>query len=152
MQSNSFKLLWLSSITISLLLTSCYDIITNSSLSIKNKTNRQITVLYSNGSNPEVTENNIAYYISDQQVIKPDSSASIRTLGRNDAWHNYINEGRSKMLFIYVFDVDSLKRYDQGYSIQELVNQKKYLKLIKYHEADLNKLCWKIDFEDENQR
>ncbi len=125
----------------------CYDVTVNRGLSITNKSDAKVSILYSNRVNKQLTENNIAYYISDENVIQPDSTYDITILGRNNPWHQYINEGKTKKLFLYVFNVDSLKKFEGVYSMDDLINQKKYLKVIKYSEEELNKINWKITFQ-----
>jgi len=78
--------------------------------------------------------------------LPPDSSFEIAILGRNDSWHRYINEGRTKQLFLYVFNVDSLKKFDGSYSMDDLINQRKYLSCKQYSEEQLDKIKWKIVF------
>ena len=123
----------------------CYDVMTNWQLSITNKADKNISVLYTNHSHE--AENNIAYYTSTQNIIMPDSSYDIITLGGKNAWHEYIKAGKTKTLYIYVFSVDTLKKYDESSSIYEIVDQHKYLKLLSYTEADLNKISWHIVFK-----
>ena len=124
----------------------CYDVRTNHQLSLTNKSDRKISILYSNLSDKTLTENNVAYYTSDWNIIKPDSSNDIVKLGGKDAWHNYIDKNKTRKLFIYVFETDSLKKYDGIYSMEDIVNKHKYLKLLCYSESDLNKINWQITF------
>ena len=80
----------------------CYDVKVNHQLSITNKTNKEISILYSNDVNIGQKKNNVAFYISDRNVTKPDSSRDIIRLGGKDSWHDYIEEGGTKKLFLYV--------------------------------------------------
>lgn len=125
----------------------CTDVSINHTLSITNKSNTKISILYSNEANKRSTENNIAYFIRDQNIIPPDSSFDIPIMGRRDAWHQYINEGNSKKLYIYIFSVDSLTKANGIYSMDELVNKKKYLELTSYSEEQLSKINWQITFK-----
>ncbi len=104
----------------------------------------RISFLYSNHVEGNLTENNIAYFISDYNIVKPDSSLKISILGGREAWHDYIEEGKTKRLFLYVFSADTLMKYNNLLSIDDLVHQHKYLKLFNYSENDLNKINWKI--------
>lgn len=106
-----------------------------------------ISVLYSNRANEKLTENNVAYYIREDNVIAPGSSSDITTLGREDAWHNYIEEGKTKKLFFYIFNADSLKNFNNGNSMDELINQKKYSKLLEYTEKQLDEIHWKVTYK-----
>jgi hypothetical protein len=66
--------------------------------------------------------------------------------GGKDAWHYYIEKGRPKKLFIYIFDTDTLRKYNGSYSIDDIVGEHKYLKSLSYSEKDLDKIDWKITF------
>ena len=125
----------------------CYDVKVNYDLSITNKSKMKISLLYSNHVQKNLTENNIAYYIRDDKIVKPDSSLDITILGGREAWHDYMEEGKTKRLFLYVFSTDTLTKYNNSFSIDDLVHQHKYLKLFNYSENDLNKTNWKIVFK-----
>ncbi|TWR25013.1 hypothetical protein FPZ42_14795 [Mucilaginibacter achroorhodeus] len=111
----------------------------NAMLSVENKSPLLITVLYSNATNVH-TENNVAFYTADWVTIAPDSVGDIKINGRADAWHEYIESGKEKKLFIYFFAADSLKRYDGRYSMDQLCAMKKYLKVNSYTEDQLSML------------
>jgi hypothetical protein len=119
----------------------------NSMLQIHNKSKQPITVLYSNAINPS-TENNIAYYIADDEIIKPDSVNTISKPGKQDAWHQYIEEGKDKHLYLFIFSVDTLKKYDDLYSMDQLSAMGKYLKVLKYSESELIKMNWKVNYKE----
>ncbi len=104
----------------------------------------RISFLYSNHVERNLTENNIAYFIRNDKIVKPDSSVEITILGGKEAWHDYIEEGKTKRLFLYVFSTDTLTKYNNLFSIDDLVHQHKYLKLFNYSENDLDKINWKI--------
>lgn len=125
----------------------CYDVIVNHDLSITNKSKITISLLYSNHVEKNLKENNIAYFIRDDKILKPDSSLDITILGGREAWHDYIEEGKTKRLFLYIFSTDTLTKYNNRFSIDDLVHQGKYLKLLNYSENDLNKTNWKIVFK-----
>lgn len=122
----------------------CYDVTTNHQLSLTNKSNRNISILYSNLAEQPLTENNVAYYTNDRNVIYPDSCSEIIQLGGKNAWHNYIEKSQSKKLYIFIFETDTLKKYEGVYSMENFVNRHKYLKLFCYSEIDLNKIAWRI--------
>jgi hypothetical protein len=122
----------------------------NNMLKVHNSSKEKITVLYSNTGKPSSDQdNNIAYYIADYVIIKPDSVNSIRIGGKKNAWHNYIERGKDKQLYLYIFSVDSLKQYD-GYSMNELCSMGKYLKVLKYSEPELIKMNWRVDYKEES--
>jgi hypothetical protein len=125
----------------------CYDIMTNHQLSITNRSKQKISVLYSNFADKILTENNVAYYTADWNVIKPDSSGDIIQIGGKDAWHNYIAKNETRKLFIYIFSTDTLKKYGGFFSMADIISQHKYLKLLTYSEKDLNKISWQITFK-----
>ncbi|MGZ3813126.1 MAG: hypothetical protein ACXVB0_17585 [Mucilaginibacter sp.] len=106
-----------------------------------------ISLLYSNHAENNLTENNIAYFIRDDQIVKPDSSLDITILGGRKAWHDYIEEGKTKRLFLYIFSTDTLIKYNHTLSIDDLVHQGKYLQLVNYSEKDLDKANWKLEFK-----
>lgn len=124
---------------------------TNHMLEVHNNSRQTISVLYSNTTPPSSTgENNIAYYIADYVLIKPDSVNTIWKNGKQDAWHNYIEQSNDKQLHLYVFSVDSLKRYNGIYSMNELCSMGKYLKVLKYSEPELIKMNWWVDYKEES--
>lgn len=107
----------------------------------------KISVLYSKVKQGKITENNIAFYITDRNIISPDSVYDITTLGGQDAWHEVIEDSPDKKLFIYVFNTDSLIKYNSTqYSINDLVYLNKYLKRYEYTERQLIDDNWKINF------
>jgi hypothetical protein len=125
----------------------CYDVTISHRLSILNMSDKKISVLYSNRANGRLTENNIAYFTSEENVIQPDSSFDITILGTKDPWHKYIDAGKTEKLFLYIFDIDSLKKFNNSYSMDDLINQKKYLKILSYSEKQLNEINWKIRYQ-----
>jgi len=125
----------------------CCDVKVNYDLSITNKSKKKISLLYSNHVKKNLTENNIAYFIRDDKIVKPDSTIDISIIGGREAWHDYIEEGKTKKLFLYIFSTDTLTKYNNHFSINDLVHQRKYLRLFNYSENDLDKTNWKIVFK-----
>ena len=119
----------------------------NSILSVQNKSQNAISVLYSNSSSPH-TENNIAFYIADWEIISPDSMKNIYKNGQKNVWHDYIGEGKDKKLYLYFFSVDSLKKYDGQYSMDKLCAMQKYIQVSSYTEEQLKKINWKIVYKN----
>jgi hypothetical protein len=99
----------------------------NHDLSFKNNTSLTLAVSYSN-SKDDANENNIAYYVSEAVIIKPDSVWYMVKPGKKDAWLDYIDEGNKKELIIYVWDVDTLRKYDSYNIMSDLKNSHKYIK------------------------
>jgi hypothetical protein len=122
----------------------CYDVTVNHQLSITNKLNIDISILYSNDINPGPNENDVAFYLSNQSITKPDSSRDIIRLGGKHSWLDYIEEGKTKKLFLYVFESDTLEKYNNTYSMYELVSRHKFLKVLTYSEDNLDKINWRI--------
>ena len=114
----------------------------NHKLSIVNKSGKEISVLESNDIEAP-NDNYVAYYMADWVVIKPDSSRTLVMPGNEDAWHDYIQEGHDKKLYLYIFETNTLKEYKNN-SIQELVRIKKYFKSYTYSESDLDKINWTV--------
>ncbi|RWY49198.1 hypothetical protein [Mucilaginibacter gilvus] len=120
----------------------------NSMLTVRNNSSQKITVLYSNSQPPTRRENNVEFYVSDNNYVEPDSTNTIYISGKSDAWHYYISEGKEKKLFIYVFSVDEIKQY-HGPVMNELINTNKYLKVLNYTEEELTALNWQITYNNE---
>src|SRR6185437_13075593 len=118
-------------IAISILLSGCdyYD----SSLKIANNSKIEIAVEESNRRD-SIFFNNIEFYLSN--IIEPDSTISLSRRGMPliSAWHKYVAESPQKKMFIYVFAVDTLKRY-QGKKTMYALSEKQ-----------LDDVHWKVQF------
>jgi hypothetical protein len=68
--------------------------------------------------------------------------------GKANAWHQYIEEGKHKHLYLFIFSVDTLKKYDDLYSMDQLSAMGKYLKVLKYSEPELIKMNWKVNYNE----
>lgn len=122
----------------------CYDIVNNYDLSINNKTDRKVAVLYSFNVDPKSNGNNVDYYLSDENAIEPDSTYTIVKVGGKDAWRDYIDEGKTKRLYFYFFETDTLKRYFNQFTMNDFVRQKKYYKRLEYTEKELKAINWTV--------
>jgi hypothetical protein len=142
-QGKNYSLLFLFWIMLTMLYSSCDY---TSLIEIHNSSKQQISVLHSNSIKPS-TPNNVDYYIADWVVIDPDSTNAVQIFGKN-AWHRYINQGPDKKLFLFIFSVDTLKRYKGIYSMNQLSSMHKYLKVLNYSEQELIKQKWAVDFKD----
>ena len=120
-----------------------YDITNNYDLVLINKSPKEISLLYSNEISAQ-TQNNVAYYLSGQSATPPDSSRIIYKTGGKDAWRNYIKEGKAKRLYLYIFETDTLKKYQNMYSMSYLVSQRKFRKILDYSVNELEQNHWKI--------
>jgi len=119
----------------------------NSMLEVKNNSNYKITVLYSNSKEEAHSENNIEFFTSDDQTIYPNTSKPISISGKPEAWHDYINAGLTKKLYIYVFSVDTILRDKGHYTINDLVYKHQYLKLLEFSEKQLIANKWQVIFQ-----
>jgi hypothetical protein len=120
----------------------------NHTISVVNKSNRTISVLYDNDEKSDSNENYIAYYTSDYQIIKPDSTWNMVKPGGENAWHDYIQEAEPKKLFIYVFDLDTLRKYDSADLVRNVRDEHKYIEKMIFSEVELAKQNWKIVFKE----
>jgi hypothetical protein len=132
---------------LSLLCASCYDVEINDKLRLVNLSNDTVSVLYSNIRSGDLTPNHVAFFLDDYNLIGPRDTSLISLLGNNNAWHDYIKGGGNKKLFIFVFKIDTLKKYEKVYSMNELVEAGKYVKLLQYSERELVRKHWVIDFK-----
>lgn len=125
------------------LLTGCIMHYFDRHLSVVNKSPVRIAVEIVNDST-ERTINNIAYYQS--HPIAPNDTSFITRPGEN-AWLEYINEGKAKTLYVYFFDLDSLNKYQKGGAdMSYLLGNKKYLKRLDYSLDELAKINWEIKY------
>lgn len=122
----------------------------NDKLSITNKTNKNISVLYSNDLGVDTTENNVAFYVADENVLMPDSTMHFSTWGGQTAWNDYLREGKPKRLFFAFFETKTLKWYEHSYTMNQMVDYKLYFKLDSYTESDLEKMGWNVVVRDSN--
>ena len=121
-----------------------YDVVNNYDMLLINKSDKEISLLYSNDVLPELDENQVAYYLSDQSVTKPDSSRIIFKPGGKSAWHDYIEKREAKRLYLYVFETDTLRKYNNGLTMHDLVEHHKFISTLSYTEDELKKNKWKI--------
>jgi hypothetical protein len=120
-----------------------YDVV-NYEMLLINKSNKEISLLYSNDVFPELNENEVAYYLGDQSVTQPDSSRVIFKPGGKSAWHDYIEKGEAKRLYLYVFETDTLRKYNNDLRMHDLVERRKFIRALSYTEDELKKINWKI--------
>ena len=144
-KSNLFSILILL-VLILIMSISCNDVHINHKFKLINNSENNISVLYSNHETGELTSDLIDYYISDYNTIAPKDTFTITKLGKANAWHDYIQKGGSKKLYLFIFDIDTLKAYQGSYSMDELCEMKKYMKEIQYSERELIHNNWTVDF------
>lgn len=112
-------------------------------LSITNNTGNELSVLYSNAVEAP-TENNVDFYIADWETVKPDSTFTLTNHGKENAWHEYIQEGSAKKLYFYIFETDTLRKYRNIYNMKDMVAGGRYFKSMSYSEAEMGKIHWNL--------
>ncbi|MBD1365642.1 hypothetical protein IDJ77_17640 [Mucilaginibacter sp. ZT4R22] len=115
-------------------------------MKVHNKSKEIITVEYADRELPEM--NNVGHTIAGYKAIMPDSTKDIVKSGRDDAWHDYIDRGPSKKLFVYIFSVKEISQH-QDNVVGDVVIDGKYLKRFEYTEQELISRNWVIDYEQE---
>ena len=131
-----------------ILLTGCdyYD----DSLKITNKTKMDIAVQETNRRD-SIYFNNIEYYLSN--TIVPDSTINLSTSGKLGAWRRKIENSPEKEIFIYIFAVDTLRKYQGKKTMYDLFSQDRYIKRFEFSEKQLNDNNWDVVFDaPENYR
>ncbi|MBW4891951.1 hypothetical protein KXQ82_19660 [Mucilaginibacter sp. HMF5004] len=111
----------------------------NDRLKITNKSNFEIATQPIDSS-----YNNIAYYL--ENTIKPNATFSEIQSG-NDGWLNYIANSPDHKLHIYVFNVDTLKKYPINVNLRKLITAKKYYTIMLFTEQELEKTNWQVIFD-----
>lgn len=114
----------------------------NHSLVITNNSKKPISILESNTRLPEREGNYVAYYLSQQ--IDTAANYNLVINGRENAWIDYINDGPEKKLYLYAFDIDTLKLYNEGWSMRELLADHKYSHIFRYSKEELDKVGWNV--------
>jgi hypothetical protein len=117
---------------------------------LKNNSKRQISLLWANHKNGDLTDGKIDYYIREDNIIRPDSTYTLIELGGVNAWHDLIKEGNDKKLHIFVFEIDTLRKYKGNMSMNDLCVTHKYLKELEFSETDIIKKNWKLEFDYNN--
>jgi hypothetical protein len=90
--------------------------------------------------------NSIKYYLEDsievmqQTVFKKPSGIN------KDGWSIEIRNSKDKKLKLYVFNLDTLKKYDSVYTMTQLVSRKCMDTVFIYSEVQLDSLDWIIEF------
>ncbi|SEN11789.1 hypothetical protein SAMN05192574_102501 [Mucilaginibacter gossypiicola] len=126
-----------------LLFTGCIMDYYDNRLSVINQSPVSIAVEIVNDTTKR-TENNIEYYQS--HAIAPNDTAFITKAGKN-AWLQYIDESKDKTLYIYIFHIDTLNKYQKGGAdMSYLLGSKKYLKRLDYTLYELKKSDWQIKY------
>ena len=109
------------------------------SLEIVNENEFDISVADLNGSDSII--NNNGYYVNNP--IYKKSTGQLWMMGTN-AISRYINEGHDKKLYLYVFHLDTLLKYQTEISVNNLIRRKKYVQLMTFSEKELIANDWKV--------
>jgi hypothetical protein len=118
----------------------------NHDLSFQNNTASPLSISYTNDTTASYA-NNIAYYISESAIIKPDSVLHVVKPGKKGAWLDYINQSDHKKLFIHIWNIDTLKKYTDFYTISDLKDSHKYIKSFSISKQQLMKPQLRIKIE-----
>ena len=110
-------------------------------LKIVNKSNKPIAVVMTN-NRLDTTFNNVEYYIREE--IYMDKTRNLNKIGSLDAWNNYINEGQTQTLYLFVFHIDTLIKYKYNLSIQNLIGLNRYCSYKAFSISQLDSLGWEI--------
>lgn len=106
-----------------------------------NNWNKPISIEYSNDTIPN-GEEFVEYYLGNS--INPGMTKTLYKRGSSQAWIEYIKQSKDLRLTIFVYDLDTLKKYKN----MQLINKnKKYIDRISLTLDELNKLDWKIKFK-----
>ncbi len=130
-----------------LLFLACWDVRFNDSLRVINNSAERISILHSNQKTGDLTANHIAFFVDDYNTVAPGDTSLIHIMGNDGAWHDYISQGIDQKLYLYVFNVDTLKKYQDTYSMDDLVEMGKYISLLQYSERELKSKHWLIKFK-----
>jgi hypothetical protein len=109
-------------------------------LQVKNSGYIDIAVEFSKDTVP-IGNNLVEYFIS--QAIAPGKTERFLMPGNNIAWSNYIQISKNKKLNVFVYDLDTLKKYQNMDSIR---HKKLYIKRIKISEEELNQKNWIVTY------
>jgi hypothetical protein len=110
----------------------------DSSLQIRNKSNR--TIVFVTSMDTVIYRfNNVEWYLV--EPIRPDSLKHA-TLFNND-WNHYIDNSYNKKLNIYFFDTDTLRKY---MNMDTIVRKNIFIKKMEITKAELEKRKFIITF------
>jgi hypothetical protein len=124
---------------ISLLLTACDP--SDSRLKFVNRSSRPVIAEISNDS-INFKFNNVSYYKSN--VVLKDSILVFHKMGSHHAMTDYIEHNPHKKLYLVIFSVDSINKYQNHSDLSNLFMKKKYLNLRGYSEQELIDNNWVI--------
>ena len=124
-----------------LLFTACDP--SDSRLKFVNRSSRPIIAEISNDS-IDFKFNNINYYKSN--VVLTDSILIFHKMGSHHAIVDYIDHNRYKKLYLVVFSIDSINKYQNNLDLNNLFIKKKYLSLKGYSKQELIDDNWVVSY------
>lgn len=132
-----FKII-LPSLLALILLTGC-DFADNR-LQIVNKSSIAISYDYSTSGEINPDSNRIFWYLSNQ--ILPNKSQRVTLLGSRNMWVKEIENSKTKRLSIFIFNVDTLIKYEN----MDFILKSNLYEKFEYSISDLEKINWTINY------
>jgi hypothetical protein len=113
----------------------------SSRLKIQNNSEIAIWAVYGTDTLcPSESTNSIQYFL-DNQVL-PKDVRSLKIIGGKNDWEYYIDRCINKKLNVFVFPIDTIKKYGYSLSTKEL----KFIKRYSYSKNELDSIEWLIVF------
>lgn len=109
----------------------------NLKLKVKNNWNKPIVVLYSTDST-KFEYRNYDYYVRD--AIQPNEVKPIPT---RNFWEEVIDFSASKKLYLFFYDLDTIKKYR---GMEYIVKNHRYIANLSYTKKDLIDRNWVVNF------
>lgn len=120
---------------------SCFYDSGDSRLNTANQTNHEITVDWNTDTVPEnPSVNHTGFYL----INKISVNANLDQPEDNANWPRFFDKSLGKKLHLFIYNVDTLKRYN---SIDFLKERRMY-KRVDYSEEELEKLNWQVLVKD----
>jgi hypothetical protein len=135
------KIINLISLLVCFILTGCDP--SDSRLKFVNNSSSTVFVEISNDSS-NFKFNDISYY-KRSRVLK-DSNFIFSKMGSHHAMTDYIEKSQHKRLFLVIFSLDSLNKYQNPLDLNSLFKEKKYLALKCYTRQNLVDNDWTISY------
>jgi len=113
---------------------------TDPRLKIKNSSDKPIFVEFNNDTtSPEMER--VEFYLS--RAIQAGDTQTFYKRGISKAWSYFIQTGNNKKLYIYLYDLDTVKKY----SDMDFINKNRlYLNRFEFTEEELNQKNWTITY------
>lgn len=108
-----------------------------------NKSDKIISIECAQDSVPSTYGGKIQYYRRDS--IVPNNFKKVLKTGPKDSWVQYVRNSPHKKLYIFVYDYDTLIKYND----MDTVRARKLYKELSFTEEELNKINWQIEYYGE---